>query len=178
MEEELRGAPPHVAAEFYLWLWHRSDTGGGCLAVEEGDDIDFWVDDRIAFRPAGEEKVTAVMTGENPGTAPEARAAVAGGKVLRDVKLALKRGEREYQVTLRGSSVEIAAAKLPGLLKGGEVDELLYERAFLYEELHWMIGQLFRAFSDDRTARTWRTEAIPALRAWAGARPGDPDAGS
>jgi hypothetical protein len=172
MEEEVRGAPPHVAAEFYLWLWWQSDTGGGSLSVEEGEDIDFWVDDRIAFRPAGEEKVTAVMTGDNPGSAPEARAAVAGGKVLRDVKLAIRRGEREYQVTLRGTGIEITAAKLPGLLKGGDVEELLYERAFLYEELHWIIGQLFRAFSDARTAPTWRSEAIPELRAWAAARPG------
>jgi hypothetical protein len=173
MEEELRGAPPHVAAEFYLWLWHRSDTGGGCLEVEEGEDIDFWVDDRIAFRPAGEERVTAVITGDNPSSAPEARAAVAGGKVLREVKLALKRGEREYQVTLKGAGVEIGAAKLPGLLKGGDVAELLPERAFLYEELHWMIAQLFRAYAVERTAPEWRARMVPLLRAWAAERPGD-----
>lgn len=161
------GMPPHVAGEFYLWLWFRSDSGPGLLEAGDAAPVQFWVDDRISFRSPGEDKVSAIMTGENPGTTPEARAALLGGKVLRDVRLALRREEREYFVTLRGPSVEVAAAKIPGLVKGGDEAEILYERMFLYEELHWMIGALFRRFAEERTGPVWKDEVLPALRAWA-----------
>jgi hypothetical protein len=171
-EEELPGAPPHVASEFYLWLWYRSEIGRGHLDFEgEGGSVDFWVDDRISFRAVGEERVSAVLTGENPSTTLEARAALAGGKVLRDIKLALRRADREYTVTLKGSRVEIAAAKLPTLVKGGDVAEALYERMFLYEELNFVLAGLFRAFAEERAAEAWRDQTVPDLRRWAASRP-------
>lgn len=164
---EMEGAPPHVASEFYLWLWYRSEVGRAHMDFGgEAGAVDFWVDDRIAFRAVGEDRVTAVMTGENPSTTPEARAAVAGGKVLRDIKLAMRRADREYTVTLRGPRVEIAGAKLPGLVKGNDEAEILYERMFLYEELHFLVAQLFRAFTEERAGAAWREQILPDLRRW------------
>lgn len=158
--------PPHVAGEFYLWLWFRSDMGPGTLEVPDAAPLQYWVDDRIAFRAVGEDKVSAVLTGDNPGTTLEARAAVRGGKILRDIRLALKREEREYFVTLRGPTVELAAAKLPGLMKAEDDAEALYERMFLYQDLQWMIGALFRRFAEERTAPSWRESTLPEMRAW------------
>lgn len=170
MSEEMEGAPPHVAAEFYLWLWYRSEVGRGHVEFEgEGGGVDFWVDDRIAFRAVGEDRVTAVLTGENPSTTPEARAALAGGKVLRDIKLAIRRADREYTVTLRGPRIEVSGAKLPSLVKGGDEAELVYERFFLYEELHFVIAQLFRAFAGERGGEEWRERTLPDLRRWVAA---------
>jgi hypothetical protein len=171
-DESLPGAPPHVAAEFYLWLWYRSETGAGHVDfADEGGSVDFWVDDRITFRAAGEDRVSAVLTGDNPSTTPEARAALAGGKVLRDLKLALRRGENEYQVILRGPRIELSGAKLPGLMKNADEAELVYERMFLYEELHFVLTGLFRAFAEVRAAEDWRTRTLQDLRRWAAARP-------
>jgi hypothetical protein len=166
-DEENEGTPPHVAAEFFLWLWYQSETGQGRVDLgETGGSVEFWVDDRIAFRAVGEDKVSAIMTGENPSLTPEARAALAGGKVLRDVRLALRREDREYTVTLKAPRIEIAAAKLPALVKSGDEAEILYERMFLYEELHFMLGGLFRAFSDARCADDWQGRVLPDLRRW------------
>ena len=164
------GVPPHVASEFYLWLWYTSDTTGGTLSLGEAGEVQFWVDDRLAFRSAGEDKVSAVLTGESPGSTLEARAAVRGGKVLRDVRLAVRREGREYAVTLRGPAIEVTAAKLPGLLKGGDAAEILYERLFLYEDLHWIVAQLFRRFAEERTGEGWRAGTVPAIRDWLVAR--------
>lgn len=176
-EDELAGAPPHVAAEFFLWLWYRSEVGLGHVDFAgEGGSADFWVDDRISFRAVGEDRVSAVLTGENPSTTLEARAALAGGKVLRDIRLALRRSDREYTVTLKGPRVEIAAVKLPAMVKGGDVAESLYERMFLYEELHFVLAGLFRAFAEERCVLDWRDRAVPDLRRWAASRPGTLDA--
>jgi len=164
------GVPPHVASEFYLWLWYTSDGNGGTFTFEDGSVAQCWVEDRLAFRSAGEEKVSAVLTGESPGTTPEARAAVRGGKVLRDVRLAVRRSDREYSVTLRGPAVELAGAKVPGLVRAGDEAETVYERMFLYEELHWVVAQLFRAFGRERASQGWRESVVPAMRAWLEAR--------
>lgn len=165
-DEVAEGVPPHVASEFYLWLWFTSDSTGGTTSFGEDGSVQFWVDDRLAFRNAGENKPTAILTGDNPGNTLEARAAVRGGKVLRDVRLALRRQDREYAVTLRGPGVEITAARLPGLLKAGDAQEILNERMFLYEELHWVLAHLFRQFAQARVSDTWGTTTLPAMSAW------------
>ncbi|MFN7142881.1 MAG: hypothetical protein ACK4YP_03830 [Myxococcota bacterium] len=170
--EEMDGAPPHVASEFFLWLWYRSETGQGHVDMGDNGSVDFWVDDRISFRAVGEEKVSAVMTGENPSLTPEAHAALAGGKVIRDVRLALRREDREYAVTLKAPKIEIAGAKLPGLVKSGDEGEVLYERMFLYEELHFVLAGLFRSFAEARCGEEWRERLLPDLRRWASAGPG------
>lgn len=177
MNEELGRVPPHIASEFYLWLWYTSETTGGTMALGgEHGEVTFWVDDRLAFRGSGEEKVTAVLTGEAPSTTLEARAALRGGKVLRDLKLALRREDREYAVTLRGPGIDLAGAKLPALVKGGDVAESVYERMFLYEELHWMIGALFRRFAEERAGAGWEESLVPALRRWVAGQPGGQEA--
>lgn len=162
--------PGHIAADFYLWLWFASEVGRGQIDVPDESPFTWWVDDRLSFRPAGEDKVNAVLTGDNPSTTPEARAALAGGKVLRDVRLALRRDDREYAVTLRGPGIAIAGAKLPALVKTGDPAEIIYERMFLYEELHWMVGAMFRRFAEERTGDGWSRMA-DRMRAWASGRP-------
>jgi hypothetical protein len=64
--------------------------------------IHLWVDDRLAFRRPEDTKVTAVMTGENPAASLEARAALAGGKVLQEIRVGLRRDDREFFFTLKG----------------------------------------------------------------------------
>lgn len=173
-EETQAALPGHIASDFYLWLWYRSETGQGRVAPEMPADsqedpqlIEFWVQDRIAFRVVGENKVSAVVTGDHPSGAPEARAALAGGKVLRDLRLAFRREDREYSVLLKGAGVEVGAAKIPGLVKTGDPAEILYERMFLYEELHWVIQALFRAYSAERTSDAWEERILPNMRRWA-----------
>lgn len=176
-EEVADGLPPHVSAEFFVWLWYSSEVDRGSLDLGgDAGEIQFWVDDRISFRAPGEDKATAVMTGERPTDAPESRAALAGGKVLSDVRLVVRREEREYTVTIKGPRVSIAGAKLPAQVKTGDVAEILYDRMFLYEELHFILAALFRKFAEERASARWTQEVLPGLRNWvAGRRAGELD---
>ena len=36
----------------------------------------------------------------------------------------------------------------------------------LYEELFYCIGELYRAFSNDRTTEAWMADILPTLRDW------------
>ena len=69
--------PTHLASEFYAWVWWSSEQRGGHFDLGENlGPVDLWVDDRIAFRNPDAQKVAAVLTGENPSTTLEARAAL------------------------------------------------------------------------------------------------------
>lgn len=154
----------HLPAEFMTWLWYASVRDGGSMNL--GGDIgwiDVWVDDRIAFRAAGDDRPRAVMTGENAAEALESRAALAGGRVVKEVRVAIRREDREFGVTLRNETLDMAQMKLPSTMTG---DEAIYERMALYEELAYLVAGLLRVFARERTAEDYRETTLPRMRAW------------
>lgn len=161
-------APPHLATEFFAWLWYASERDGGTFGLDDGSVFTYWVDDRLSFRLPDEDKARAVLTGESAAASLEARAALLGGKVVRDLRLACKREDREYSVTLRGANLDLQGAKLPTELKAADqVDEVLYERTFLLDELWFIVGTLYRRFASERVGPEWSSEHLPAMRRWA-----------
>ncbi|MEZ4316050.1 MAG: hypothetical protein R3F61_01030 [Myxococcota bacterium] len=170
MSDNQDGLPvlPHLAGEFYAWLWWASEVQGAVFNL--GDpvgQIELWVDERLAFRNADDTKVTAVMTGEAPSTSLEARAALAGGKVLNEVRVGLRRDDREFTVTLKGPAMHITGAKLPQVVSDG-LDEVLYDRMFLYGELTLVLSALYNTFAQKRVSSEWDTDVLPGLRRWVG----------
>jgi hypothetical protein len=154
-----------ISCDFLTWLWFTTEKEMGSidLGAPHGR-VDFWVDERLAFRNQADDKPIAVMTGENPSTSLEARAALAGGKVLRDLRIGLRVEEREYTVTLRGPLLDFASAKVPPDEAGG--DEAIYDRMYFYEELHGLVRGLFTTFSNQRTSPEWGGSILPAMRSW------------
>ena len=166
-DESSAPALPHLTAEFFVWLWYASERDGGTMTLGAAGVCDVWVEERLSFRIPDEDKARAVLTGENTSSAPEARAALASGKVVRDVQVHLRREEREYTVTLRGVNLDLAGVKFPGHSSEGE-DELLYERMYLYEDLWFILQQLYQRFASERAAESWYTITLPAIRRWVG----------
>jgi hypothetical protein len=168
MSDTAAPALPHLTIEFFVWLWYASDREGGTFQLGSGVGVaDCWVDERLSFRLVDEDKARAVLTGEDTSSSAEAKAALASGKVVRDLQLHLRREEREYTVTLRGPHLDLAGLKLPPHEPSGE-EELLYERMFLYEDIWATIGALYRRFAMERTSKAWHSTILPAMRAWAG----------
>lgn len=168
MSEQAEATPiiPHLAPEFYLWLWFKSENGGGSFDLGgEIGRIDLWVDDRLAFRLPGDTKVTAVLTGSNPSETLEAKAALYGGKVLNDIRIRIKRDDRDFVVTLKGPEMHMTRISLPQALQES-AEEAIYDRLFLYDELCFVVGALFEAFSAERLSEDWGEVTVPALRAW------------
>ena len=157
---------PHTAGEFYVWLWWTSEQNAGVF--ELGGDVgrvEVWVDERLAFRNPAENKVSAVLTGDNPSTTLEAKAALAGGKVLSDLRVGVRRDDREFKVTLKGPAMDLSGLKLPQMVKDG-TEEVLYDRMFLYEELCFIVEGLFARFAEVRTDEAWGQQTLPEIRGW------------
>ncbi|MEZ4237501.1 MAG: hypothetical protein R3F59_15420 [Myxococcota bacterium] len=162
---------PHLASEFYAWVWWRSEAQGSAFDLGPPvGPVDVWVDERLAFRNVEDGKVTAVMTGENPAGTLEARAALAGGKVLQEIRLGIRREDREYFVTLKGPAAHLTALKLPQVVTEGDA-ELVFERMHLYDEVNFVVAHLFRAFAAARSGAAWQSEEMPGLHEWLLGRP-------
>ena len=165
---EAEGLPilPHTAGEFYAWLWWASERQGGTFDLADPvGRIDLWMDDRLAFRQPDDTKLIAVMTGDNPSTTLEARAALADGKVLQEVRVGIRRDEREFLVTFKGPAAHLHAVRLPQVVADGG-EEVLHDRIHLYEELCLIVTGLFQEFATVRTSATWGDEVLPALNGW------------
>ena len=157
---------PHLGPEFLSWLWYAVEREVGTIDLGgELGRVDVWVDDRIAFRSREEDKPRTVLTGESPAHSLEARAALAGGKLVRELRLGLRRQEREYLVTLSGPSLQLKAAKLPPPGEGGS-DALLYDRMFFYEELHFLVRSLLLKFARERCSDDWFSNTLPSIQSW------------
>lgn len=158
--------PPHLAGELYLWLWWASEEQQGRFELGQPvGAIHLWVDDRLAFRRPDDTKISAVMTGENPASSLEARAALAGGKVLQDIKIGIRRDDREFSLVLRGPGMFIGGLKVPQVLSE-EKDEAVVDRMFLIEEVQFILDGLLQAFAAVRASPRWRDEVLPRMRAW------------
>ncbi len=166
-EEEERPLLAHLPSEFLTWLWWITEENGGSMDL--GGDVgpvDVWVDDRITFRAMSDDKNLAVITSENASSTREARAALAAGRVVKELRLQLKREDREFSFILRGAHLDLVGAKLPGTVKNGDMAEVLYDRIYLYEELHFVVAALLQRFAESRTNPDWYSVVAPAMLAW------------
>lgn len=158
--------PPHLSSEFYVWLWWESERNNARFELGElMGQVEVWVDARLAFRRPGDSKVSAVLTGDDASTTLESRAALAGGKVVDEIRLRIRRDDREYSASLKGAAVAIQRAKLPP--SGTDADESpLYDRMFHYEELEKVVAALFTVFAETRQSDDWESSTLPQMKAW------------
>ncbi len=170
---------PHISSEFMLWLWWISDIHGSLYNFDSPDDeesvsldddldsIELWIDDRITMRPADDTRVSNVMTGDTIATAPEAKVAIANGKVVQEIRMGMRRDDREFVFGLKGSELALHGVRLPQVVSDG-FEEAVYDRFALLVELETVIAKLFNDFARVRSSKDWHQQTAPAIERWLG----------
>ncbi len=156
---------PHLSTEFFTWLWWSSEQGGGHINID-GEEIILWVDDRLAFRLPSEDASRAVLTGADTARAAEAKAALAAGKVIKEVRLRIQWADREYGVTLKGARLDVGGLVLPALPDDGDEQDRLMARMESIEALWAVLGALYQRFARVRVADDWKKEIVPSVEQW------------
>ena len=156
---------PHLSTEFFTWLWWASEQGGGRIDLD-GEEIILWVDDRLAFRLPSEDASRAVLTGADTARAAEAKAALAAGKVIKEVRLRIQWADREYGVTLKGARLDVGGLVLPPLPDDGDEQDRLMARMESIEALWAVLGALYQRFARVRVDEEWHTEIVPSVERW------------
>jgi hypothetical protein len=155
-----------LGREFLTWLWYRLDLAQDDAPFEiDGVRVDLWFDTRVTLEAPGEIKEQSVLKGETPTETDEARVALQSGKLLREARLRLVAGDKQWTFTLRGDDLSLQGLKVPGLLSREE-DDQVHERLALMTEAEDLVDTLFARFLDVRLDDdAWRAE-VPAIRAW------------
>lgn len=155
-----------VGREFLLWLWFESHVLETNLHASSGVSCSLWLETRmtLAF-----EKEESLLKGVTPASTPEAREALRQGKLPKEARLRMISGELEFAWVMKADTLGLASLSVPAQLKKkeDEVQEILYERMRLAEELEGALEALYSDFLTLRLSEAWAETVLPALRRFA-----------
>lgn len=155
-----------LGAEFLTWLWFRSEKQEGVFALDpEFGDFEVWFEDKLVVGAPAIDAQENHFKGGHPTTSLEARTALKLGKMARDAKLRVVRGNQEWVFTFKAETLSAGGIKIPAVLTR-EDDEKFYERMELLEQLDQMIKGLFAQFLLLRLSPEWDKDELPAIQAW------------
>jgi hypothetical protein len=155
-----------VGREFLLWLWFESVLFETNLSPSGGGTCALWLETRLSL--VFEKDETRISTA-TPAAAPEAREALLQGKLPREARLRLVRGEHEYAWMFKADTLGISTLAIPAELdaKKDDLHEVLYERMRLVEALEVTLAALWSDFLALRLSEAWEAAVLPAMRRFA-----------
>lgn len=155
-----------VGREFLLWLWFESEVFETNLAPTGMGRCALWIETRMAL---SFERDETLLKSAAPAASPEAKEALQQGKLLREARVRLTPGEREFAFMLKGDTLALGSVAIPAELKdkGDEVHEVFYERMRLLEELSAILEALWSDFLTLRLSEAWGSQIVPLMKRFA-----------
>lgn len=162
-----------IGQEFLTWLWWKSEERGGSIELANEGDITVAFEKHMLLESGqGESSEKLICTGLQTEL-QEARTGLQMGKKLEQARIVLGYNSYEFSFTLAGALMEYRNVRLPktegteneNTDNPEEVEGMILERIFLFEELVRIVNTLFKMFLDVRLAVGWRDELLK-IRNW------------
>ena len=162
-----------VGQEFLTWLWWKSDERGGSVKLENDGDITVAFEKHMLLESGeGESSEKIICTGLQTEL-QEARTGLQMGKKLEQARIVINHNSNEFSFTLAGGLMEYRNVRLPKTEntendKSGnseEVEGMILERIYLFEELIRITNTLFGMFLKVRLGEQWSEELLK-IRHW------------
>ena len=171
MEGEAMEAAP--GREFLTWLWFKSETQNGKVALGSGADLGVLLEGPLTFTHEGNGAHAAVLKKGMPESSIEAKTCLLSGKKLKEAKITFALDEQNaWSFGFEADEFLIRGLKLP---QGeGQLDAIsrFQERMIFLEQWREIFLDLFGAFLRARTdGKKWKG-ATAEIREWIQGRPG------
>ncbi len=162
-----------VGQEFLTWLWWKSEERGGSIELGSEGDITVAFEKHMLLESGeGESSEKIICTGLQTEL-QEARTGLQMGKKLEQARIVIGHNSHDYSFTLSGALMEYRNIRLPKTEatendngdNPEEVEGMILERIFLFEELVRIINTLFGMFLKVRLGERWREE-LQKIRDW------------
>ncbi len=162
-----------LGQEFLTWLWWKSEERGGTIALPTVGDVTVVFEKHMLLEfGEGESSEKIICTGLQ-AELQEARTGLQMGKKLEQARIVLGHNSYEYSFTLAAALMEFRNVRLPKTESTEndrgenpeEVEGIILERIFLFEELVRLVNVIFLNFLQVRLGEDWRDELIK-VRAW------------
>lgn len=162
-----------VGQEFLTWLWWKSEERGGSVELEGLGDITVVFEKHMLLEYGEGESNEKIICSGLQAELQEARTGLKMGKKLEQARIKIAQGEYEWNFTLAAALMEFRSVKLPKTAgtedartdNAEEVEGMILERIYLFEELVRVVNELFRQFLKIRVSDGWRQELMD-VRQW------------
>ncbi|MGB3225018.1 MAG: hypothetical protein WBB23_19635 [Desulforhopalus sp.] len=167
-----------LGQEFLTWLWWKSEERGGSVELPGQGDITVVFEKHMLLESGeGESTEKIVCTGLQTEL-QEARTGLQMGKKLEQARIVIGHNDYEYSLTLAAALMEFRNVRLPKTEttendksdNPEEVEGMILERIYLFEELIKLLNALFRMFLNVRLSDVWREE-LQKIRHWVAKSP-------
>ena len=170
MEGEAMEAAP--GREFLTWLWFKSESQNGRMALSEGRELGVLVEGPLTFTHEGNGAHSAVLKKGEPVNSIEAKTCLLGGKKLKEAKITFALDdENTWSFGIEADQFLFRGLKLP---QGeGQLDAVsrFQERMIFLEQWREMFLDLFGAFAGARAdSKKWKA-TVSDIREWVKGRP-------
>lgn len=162
-----------LGQEFLTWLWWKSEERGGTVEVPEVGDVTLVFEKHMLLEFGEGESSEKIICSGLQAELQEARTGLQMGKKLEQTRIRLDYNNYEFSFTLAAALMEFRSVRLPKTEttesdksnNPEEVEGMILERIFLFEELIRMVNKLFLMFLQVRVGDEWRDE-LPKVRNW------------
>ena len=162
-----------IGQEFLTWLWWKSEERGGSVAIPGYGDITVAFEKHMLLEYGEGEAAEKIICSGLKAELLEARTGLQVGKKLEQARIRIVKNDHEFNFTLAAGLMEFRNVRLPKTAgteadEGGnreEVEGMILERLFLFEDLVQTVNALFRHFLEMRTDDTWSSE-LEKVRSW------------
>lgn len=164
-----------LGQEFLTWLWWKSEERGGSVAVSDRGDIQVVFEKHMLLESGEGESIEKLICSGLQAELQEARTGLQVGKKLEQARIQLTHDSYQYNFTLTGATMDFRSVRLPKTAdtekensqQPEEIEGMMLERIFLFEELVRIVHELFKMFLQVRVGTEWRNEA-EKIRTWIG----------
>jgi len=158
-----------VGYEFLTWMWHVIEHDPTQLNNIIQENVNFTIGNRIMLQNAVHDAVeTITIKGDDAGL-EEGVLALKKGALVTEIHLRVTEEENEWQLTLKGESLNISNFKLPEtgqIEKRDDMEGAVLEKFFLYEKVIVWLDAIYFYFLKTRLSPEWNNSVVPQIKKW------------
>ena len=143
--------------EFFTWMWHTLDQETDTVPLSDGSEAAIILVKTLSLECPRGETGKETITADAPTRLPEARRALASGKLPRKLGLVLSRHDQPYEFSWAAENLAVSGLKMPET-EATEERTRQEERLTQTRDFLETIDLVFDAFLERRTASGWPDE--------------------
>lgn len=150
--------------EFLLWLWFYTDVEDDTIKLADNSEVAIMLARTLTLECPRGQTGHETISSDSPTRLPEARRAIASGKLPRKMGLTLVRHDEQVEFTLQAETLGISGVKFPASEEEQERARL-EARATQIRDLIETVDLLYDAFGRVRFSSDWSKE-LHRIQSW------------
>jgi recombination associated protein RdgC len=152
-------ATQFLGREFATWLYWRSETGNGKIALDGIEESEVWFEAPVELVNDFGDATSVILKGSTPLESPEARQAMRENKKVQRARMRVNFKGQTYTFGFNAAQYLVSGLKLP-VPPNAPAADYIYLRLEILEEFEAYFHSLFEAFLKLRLDdKKWQTES-------------------